>query len=180
MDENKNNRAVEKRMKDELSHDRARVQTSRISQFGLMEISRQRRRRSLLEGSTASCEHCDGVGRKRTIESSALRALRAVEELGVRGRANRIKLKVSKDVALYLINEKRDLLQHVDGEFDMFTELVGDEDLIRPAFEFEVTEAADNDNKDPLEEIEKEWKKEHQKRGNQKKKRMLKKKYADH
>jgi len=179
MDENKNNRAVEKRMKDELSHDRARVQTSRISQFGLMEISRQRRRRSLLEGSTASCEHCDGVGRKRTIESSALRALRAVEELGVRGRANRIKLKVSKDVALYLINEKRDLLQHVDGEFDMFTELVGDEDLIRPAFEFEVTEAADNDNKDPLEEIEKEWKKEHQKRGNQKKKRNRGRKKSD-
>jgi len=168
MDENKNNRAVEKRMKDDLARDRARVQTSRISQFGLMEISRQRRRRSLLEGSTANCEHCDGVGRKRTIESSALRAIRAVEEIGVRGRANRIKLKVSKDVALYLINEKRELLQHVDGEFDMFTELVGDESLIRPAFEFEVTEAADNDNKDPLEEIEKEWRKERQKRGNQK------------
>jgi len=64
MDENRNNKAVEKRMKDALSKDRARVQMSRISQFGLMEISRQRRRRSLLEGSTANCEHCDGVGRR--------------------------------------------------------------------------------------------------------------------
>jgi len=75
MDEHKNNRAVERTMKNALSRDRARVQTSRISQFGLMEISRQRRRRSLLEGSTAHCDHCEGVGRKRTIESSALAAL---------------------------------------------------------------------------------------------------------
>jgi len=76
MDEHKNNRAVERKMKDVLSQDRARIQTSRISQFGLMEISRQRRRRSLLEGSTTSCPHCSGVGRKRTVESSALAAIR--------------------------------------------------------------------------------------------------------
>ena len=133
MDENRNNRAVEKRMKDMLTNDRARVQMSRISQFGLMEISRQRRRRSLLEGSTASCEHCDGVGRKRTIESSALAAIRAVEEIGVRGQGKRVKLKVSPDVALYIFNEKRDLLTHVDEEFSLFTELSGDESLIRPS-----------------------------------------------
>jgi len=162
MDESRNNRSVEKRMKDALARDRARVQTSRISQFGLMEISRQRRRRSLLEGSTASCEHCDGVGRKRTIESSALRAMRAVEEIGIRGRANRIRLKVSSDVALYLFNEKRGLLQHVDGEFDMFTEIMSDKELIRPAFEYEVIEAADTNDPDPLEEIEAEWKKQRQ------------------
>ncbi len=167
MDEHKNNRAVERTMKNALSRDRARVQTSRISQFGLMEISRQRRRRSLLEGSTAHCEHCEGVGRKRTIESSALAAIRAVEEVGIRGKAKRVRLKVSSDVALYIFNEKRDLLQHVDDTSGLFTELVGDEDLIRPSYEIEVLEKAKGDGPDPLEEIEKEFRKQ---RNEQKKK----------
>ncbi len=170
MDENRNNRAVEKRMKDKLSEDRARVQMGRISQFGLMEISRQRRRRSLLEGSTASCEHCDGVGRKRTIESSALAAIRAVEETGVRGLAKRVKLKVSPDVALYIFNEKRDLLTHVDEEFSLFTELSGDENLIRPSFSIEVVEKSGSD-KDPLDQIEKENRKlDHEARNKAKRK----------
>jgi len=158
MDENRNNKAVEKRMKDALSKDRARVQMSRISQFGLMEISRQRRRRSLLEGSTANCEHCDGVGRKRTIESSALAAIRAIEEIGVRRQLKRIRLKVSPDVAIYIFNEKRDLLQHVDDQFDMFTELVGDDTLIRPAFAVESLESRPEEE-DPLSRIEAEHRK---------------------
>jgi len=160
MDEHRNNRAVERRMKEALTQDRARVQTSKISQFGLMEISRQRRRRSLLEGSTAHCEHCEGVGRKRTIESSALAAIRAVEEIGARGKAKRIRLKVSADVALYIFNEKRDLLQHVDDSFGVFTELVGEEDLIRPAYEIDVIEEVKDGGPDPLAEIEKEFRKQ--------------------
>ena len=171
MDEHKNNRAVERTMKNALTRDRARVQTSRISQFGLMEISRQRRRRSLLEGSTAHCEHCEGVGRKRTIESSALAAIRAVEEVGVRGKAKRVRLKVSSDVALYIFNEKRDLLQHVDDTSGLFTELVGDEDLIRPSYEIEVLEKANNDGPDPLEEIEKEFRKQRNEQKKRPKKR---------
>ncbi len=153
MDENRNNRAVEKRMKEALSKDRARVQMSRISQFGLMEISRQRRRRSLLEGSTANCEHCDGVGRKRTVESSALAAIRAIEEIGARRQMKRIRLKVSSDVAVYIFNEKRDLLHSVDAQFDMFTELVGDDTLIRPAFAIESLENRPEEE-DPLAAIE--------------------------
>ncbi len=177
MDENRNNRAVEKRMKEMLTEDRARVQMGRISQFGLMEISRQRRRRSLLEGSTASCEHCDGVGRKRTIESSALAAIRAVEEIGVRGQAKRVKLKVSPDVALYIFNEKRDLLTHVDEEFNLFTELSGDDNLIRPSYAIEIVEKSGN-KKDPLEDIEKENRKlDHEAR--QKSKRRPKPKNED-
>lgn len=160
MDESRNNRAVEKKMKDSISRDRARIQASRISQFGLMEISRQRRRRSLLEGSTAHCDHCSGVGRKRTIESSALAAIRAVEEYGVRGKARRIRLKTSPDVALYLFNEKRDLLQHVDKIADVFTEVVGDDTLIRPSFEIEIIEARSDKREDPLVEIEREFKRE--------------------
>ena len=163
MDEHKNNRAVERKMKEAISRDRARIQTSRISQFGLMEISRQRRRRSLLEGSTAHCDHCEGVGRKRTIESSALAAIRAVEDIGVRRQAKRIRLKVSSDVALYIFNEKRDLLQHVDDTSGLFTELVGDEDLIRPNYEIEIVEKAEDGTADPLVEIEAEFRKQRQK-----------------
>ena len=160
MDEHKNNRAVERKMKDVLSQDRARIQTSRISQFGLMEISRQRRRRSLLEGSTTSCPHCSGVGRKRTVESSALAAIRAVEEFAVRGKAKRIRLKTSHDVALYLLNEKRDLLTQVDEIADVFTAVVGDDALIRPHFELEVVEKRDDKRADPLVQIERDFKKE--------------------
>ena len=160
MDEHKNNRAVERKMKEMLTQDRARIQTSRISQFGLMEISRQRRRRSLLEGSTTSCPHCSGVGRKRTIESSALAAIRAVEEFAVRGKAKRIRLKTSSDVAHYLLNEKRDLLTQVDNIADVFTEVVGDDDLIRPHFELEVVEKREDKRPDPLVQIERDFKKE--------------------
>ena len=160
MDEHKNNRAVERRMKEALTQDRARIQTSRISQFGLMEISRQRRRRSLLEGSTTSCPHCSGVGRKRTVESSALAAIRAVEEFAVRGKAKRICLKTSHDVALYLLNEKRDLLTQVDEIADVFTEVVGDDAFIRPHFELEVVEKREDKRADPLVQIEREFKKE--------------------
>ncbi len=160
MDENKNNKAVERKMKEMLTQDRARIQTSRISQFGLMEISRQRRRRSLLEGSTTSCPHCSGVGRKRTVESSALAAIRAVEEFAVRGKAKRIRLKTSPDVALYLLNEKRDLLTQVDQVADVFTEVVGDDTFIRPHYDLEVIEKREDKRADPLLKIERDFKKE--------------------
>ena len=179
MDEHKNNRTVERKMKEALSRDRARVQTARISQFGLMEISRQRRRRSLLEGSTAHCDHCEGVGRKRTIESSALAAIRAVEDIGVRGQAKRIRLKVSSDVALYIFNEKRDLLQHVDDTSSVFTELVGDEDLIRPNYEIEIIEKSEGDTPDPLKDIEAEFRKQRQKDQREQEKNKHKKKSED-
>ena len=160
MDEHKNNRAVERKMKEMLSQDRARIQASRISQFGLMEISRQRRRRSLLDGSTISCPHCSGVGRKRTVESSALAAIRAVEEFAVRGKAKRIRLKTSPDVALYLLNEKRDLLRQVDEVADVFTEVVGDDNFLQPHYELEVIEKREDNRKDPLLKIENDFKKE--------------------
>jgi ribonuclease E len=160
MDESRNNRTVENKMKNMLSQDRARIQTSRISQFGLMEISRQRRRRSLLEGSTASCKHCDGVGRKRTVESAALAAIRAVEEFAIRGKAKKIKLKCPPDVALYLLNEKRDLLTKVDENADVFTVVEHDDNLIRPSFTIEIIEKRDDKRKDPLVQIEKDIREE--------------------
>ncbi|MEE9271921.1 MAG: Rne/Rng family ribonuclease [Robiginitomaculum sp.] len=168
MDRYQNNRAVEKRMHELLSHDRARVQMGKISQFGLMEISRQRRRRSLLEGSSASCEHCHGVGRKRSIESSALKAIRAAEEEGIRGRAKRITLTVTSEVAAYLFNEKRELLNQIDTDNDMFTEILTDDSLIRPKYEIERIERTDDNSKDPLEVVHKENHKAENKRKNSK------------
>ncbi len=159
MDQSRNNRAVEKRMRDALADDRARVQMNKISQFGLMELSRQRRRRSLLEGSTASCEHCNGVGRKRSVDSSALKALRAIKEEGIRGHSKRIRIKVSPDVAQYLFNEKRDLLNAIEAGNGMFAEIVADPSLIRPGFEIERLGKKPDSGVDPLEEIAKESRK---------------------
>src|SRR6202012_333302 len=107
MDESKNNRAVEKKLKDCLKDDRARVQMGKISGFGLMEISRQRRRTGILEGTTQVCPHCQGAGRVRSVESSALSALRAVEMEALRG-GGELCVRVPRDVALYILNHKRD------------------------------------------------------------------------
>jgi ribonuclease E len=114
MDESKNNRTVERILKDELARDRARIQMGRISGFGLMEISRQRRRLGVIEGATEVCPHCAGAGRVRSAESAALMVLRAVDiEAGKNG-AGVINLKVSSAVALYILNHKRDYLQTLE------------------------------------------------------------------
>jgi ribonuclease E len=107
MEESKNNRAVEKRMKDSLKIDRARVQTGRISQFGLFEISRQRRRAGVLELSSEPCPHCAGTGRVRAIESAALQLLRTIEARAADDRVDTINVQAPPEVALYILNEKR-------------------------------------------------------------------------
>ena len=137
MDENKNVRAVEKKMKDALKRDRARIQVGRISQFGLMEMSRQRRRTSLVEGSADICPHCQGTGHIRSIESSALVALRTLEEEGVRGRAAHVRLSCPTEVALYLLNEKRDHLNAIEGRYEMRVTVNADDTLMRPNCQLE-------------------------------------------
>ncbi len=132
MDENKNVRQVEKRMKDALQRDRARLQVGRISQFGLMEMSRQRRRTSLVEGSSDICPQCGGAGHVRSIESSALVALRTLEEEGVRGRTAKARLACPAEVALYLLNEKRDALALIEQRYDMRVIIAAEDGMIRP------------------------------------------------
>ncbi len=141
MDENKNVRAVEKTMRDALKKDRARLQTSRISQFGLMEMSRQRRRTSLVEGSTDVCVHCQGRGYVRSVESSALVALRTLEEEGVRNRTSKIRLVCPLDVALYLLNDKRDHLTTIGARHDLDVRVTADDTLNRPACTLERLES---------------------------------------
>ncbi|CAN0548579.1 unnamed protein product, partial [Laminaria digitata] len=114
MDENKNNRAVEKKLKDHLKVDRARVQHGRISQFGLMEISRQRRRQGVLQATSDPCEACNGTGRRRSIPSAALQLIRAIEARASMGGLKAISVKAPTDVALYLLNNKREALVEVE------------------------------------------------------------------
>ena len=116
MDENKNNRAVEKKMKDALKLDRARVQNNRISQFGLMEISRQRRRAGVLQAPSEKCEACDGTGRRRSIPSAALQLLRAIEARAAGGGLRGMTVTAPTDVALYLLNSKRDQLSAIEED----------------------------------------------------------------
>ncbi len=138
MDESKNNRAVEKKLKDSLKDDRARVQMGKISSFGLMEISRQRRRSGVLEGTTHVCEHCGGAGRVRTVESSALTALRAVEIEALKG-GGEATLKVPRAVGLYILNEKRNHLARVHESLGLFITIVIDDALAHADHEIERT-----------------------------------------
>ena len=128
MDESKNNRAVERKLNDCLKDDRARVQMGKISAFGLMEISRQRRRTGVLEGTTHVCEHCAGVGRVRSVESSALAALRALEVETLKG-GGEVSLKVTRAVGLYILNEKRGYLARLNQNFGLFVTVLIDDDI---------------------------------------------------
>ena len=144
MDEAKNNRSVEKRLKDSLAEDRARVQMGKISPFGLMEISRQRRRSGILEGSTHVCEHCLGAGRVRSVESAALQALRAVEMELVKGGAGAIKLKLAPEVAFYILNEKRIFLMRLQEEAGLFVNVQADAGVARAEQHIERTESTEH------------------------------------
>ena len=138
MDEGKNNRAVEKVLKDSLAQDRARIQMGRISSFGLMEISRQRRRTGILEGTTHVCPHCGGAGRVRSVESSALAALRAVELEALSG-GGEVILRVPRDVGLYILNNKREYLTRLLRSHGLFVSVVIVEALAHADHEIERT-----------------------------------------
>ncbi|MEM9062913.1 MAG: Rne/Rng family ribonuclease [Pseudomonadota bacterium] len=137
MDENRNNRAVEKRMKDRLKTDRARIQVGRISAFGLMEMSRQRLRPGMLEATTQPCPHCMGTGLIRSEENLTLSILREIEEEGVRSRANQITIKVPVAIANYLINQKRETLAQIEERHGVSVAILADPLLNSPNYEIE-------------------------------------------
>lgn len=143
MDENKNNRAVEKKMKDCLGLDRARVQNGRISQFGLMEISRQRRRTGVLESSSAQCESCNGTGRQRSIESAALQLLRAIEARASGGGLKSLSVEAPGDVALYLLNNKRDAFMAIEDDAELAISVLSSDDMLPGDFKLDAEKDPD-------------------------------------
>ncbi|MEY4091306.1 MAG: hypothetical protein RLZZ496_488, partial [Pseudomonadota bacterium] len=129
MEENRNNRSVERRLKDALKNDRARIQVGRISPFGLMEMSRQRIRTGVLEGSTVTCPHCAGAGMVRATPSVALHVLRHVEDLLLKSASHHITVKARADIALYLLNQKRMHVRSLEETFLVNITILVDETL---------------------------------------------------
>jgi ribonuclease E len=117
MEEKRNNRAVEKKLKDCLKNDRARIQVGRISHFGLLEMSRQRIRASVLESTTQVCPHCAGTGLIRSQSSVALHVLRGIEEFLLKATTHDIIVHTTPETALYLLNQKRDTIVDYEGRF---------------------------------------------------------------
>jgi ribonuclease E len=117
MEHHGNARKVERAMKEALKHDRARIQVGRISGFGLMEMSRQRLRTGVLEASTRECPHCEGTGLVRTASSSALSALRLIEEESARGNGSQIVLQASQEATIYCLNNKRAELAAIEDRY---------------------------------------------------------------
>ncbi len=137
MEEHRNQSAVERRLKEALKNDRARIQVGRISAFGLLEMSRQRLRPSLVETSTQPCPHCGGTGFIRSTELTALYVLRSIEEEGMRRRSAEICVYVPTTVALYILNQKRDSLVQLEARYAIRVLVAQDDALIPPAFRLE-------------------------------------------
>jgi ribonuclease E len=126
MDEKRNNRAVERKLSDCLRQDRARIQVGRISHFGLLEMSRQRIRASVLESSTEPCPQCGGSGHVRSVSSVALQLLRGIEEILMKGATHNLVVRTRTDVALYVLNHKRGHLRDLENAFKISLSVVAD------------------------------------------------------
>lgn len=137
MDERRNNAAVEKRIKDKLKSDRARIQIGRISGFGLMEMSRQRLRPGMLESTTQPCAHCHGTGLIRSDDSLALTILRAIEDEGTRKRSREVLVKAPVAVANFLMNAKREHVAGIEARYGLSVRVEADPALVSPDFAIE-------------------------------------------
>jgi ribonuclease E len=132
MDEKRNNRSVERRLKECLKQDRARIQVGRISHFGLLEMSRQRIRTSVLESSTEKCPYCGGSGHVRSVSSLALQVLRALEEQMMKGATHDLIARTRPDVALYVLNQKRAHLRALEERFAITITVSADATIAAP------------------------------------------------
>ncbi len=137
MDERKNNSAVEKRMKDRLKTDRARIQVGRISGFGLMEMSRQRLRPGMIEATTQPCPSCHGTGLIRSDDNLALSILRQIEEEATRKRSREVLVKCPVGIANFLMNQKRERVAHIEAAYGLSVRIEGNPVLISPDFSLE-------------------------------------------
>ncbi|APX24333.1 MAG: ribonuclease [Rhodobacteraceae bacterium] len=137
MDERKNNTAVEKKLKDKLKTDRARIQVGRISGFGLLEMSRQRLRPGMIEATTQPCPACHGTGLIRSDDNMALNILRQIEEEGTRRRSREVLVKCPVGIANYLMNQKREHVAMIEARYGMAVRIEGDTALVSPDFTME-------------------------------------------
>ena len=138
MEETRNNHSVERRLKDALRTDRARIQVGRISPFGLLEMSRQRLRPSLMEMSSETCPYCGGSGYIRSVEWTVLHAIRAVEEEALSGRATELAITMPAETALYLLNNKRTKLNELEARYEIKILVVADNNLLPPNFSIDI------------------------------------------
>ena len=138
MEESRNNHTVERRLKEALRQDRARIQVGRISHFGLLEMSRQRLRPSLTEMSSEVCKYCNGAGFIRSIEWTGLHVLRAIEEEALRGRATEISVTMPGDAALYILNHKRGRLSELEERYGLKILIVTDRNLVPPDYKIDI------------------------------------------
>ncbi|MEL7025821.1 MAG: ribonuclease E/G, partial [Pseudomonadota bacterium] len=137
MEERKNNSAVEKRFKDKLKTDRARIQVGRISAFGLMEMSRQRLRPGMLEATTQPCPHCHGTGLLRSDDSLGLTILRQLEEEGTRKRSREVLVKAPIGIVNFLVNGKREHIAGIEARYGLSVRIEADPMLISPDYTIE-------------------------------------------
>ncbi|AYM62136.1 ribonuclease E/G [Agrobacterium fabrum] len=144
MEEKRNNRSVEKKLKDCLKNDRARIQVGRISHFGLLEMSRQRIRASVLESTTQVCQHCGGTGHVRSESSIALHVLRGVEEYLLRNTTHNITVRCTPETALYLLNHKRGSIVDYEGRFGVAIIIAADSSVGAQHFAIDRGEAVEN------------------------------------
>jgi ribonuclease E len=144
MEEKRNNRAVEKKLKDCLKNDRARIQVGRISHFGLLEMSRQRIRASVLESTTQICSHCGGTGHVRSQSSVALHVLRGVEEHLLKNTTHDITVRTTPDIALYLLNHKRQSVVDYENRFGVSIFIESDVSIGASHFAIDRGEAVEN------------------------------------
>ncbi len=144
MEEKRNNRAVEKRLKDHLKNDRARIQVGRISHFGLLEMSRQRIRASVLESTMQTCPHCNGTGHVRSQSSVALHVLRGVEEYLLKNTTHNITVRTTPDIALYLLNHKRGTIVDYEERFGVQIIVEADAHVGAQHFAIDRGEAVEN------------------------------------
>ncbi|NOD91395.1 Rne/Rng family ribonuclease [Ruegeria sp. HKCCD4884] len=137
MDERKNNAAVEKRLKDKLKTDRARIQVGRISGFGLLEMSRQRLRPGMIEATTQPCPACHGTGLIRSDDNMALSILRQIEEEGTRRRSREVLVRCPVSIANFLMNQKREHIAQIEARYGLSVRIEGDIHLVSPDFSME-------------------------------------------
>ena len=146
MEEHKNTHAIERKLKEALKKDRARIQVGEISNFGLLEMSRQRLRPSVSEISSELCEHCGGIGRIQSMEVSAMQILRSAEEKILEEKIEKIKIKLNSNVSIYILNNKFQQLKDLEERQNVKIIFENDNNIFPPNFEIEISKESSIEN----------------------------------